>query len=136
MPVPTALTDTMLATYMHGSLRSVAAAFGYTVPDSYEDAITDALIAYGDAATVEDVPADGIARIRALAKVAAWRMALADATPRTDTTSDGQSTRRSQFWEHIRIGLEAAEREAAAFPATYGGSSMASVTYADRYSGY
>lgn len=120
MSVPSSYNANELAAYMHGRLRTVAAACGYTVPASYSDAIVSTLIAYG----VSDISqATNVPRLLALADVSAWEMAATDTVPRTDVTTDGRTIRRSQFHQHAVEMLSAARSRAAGYPDDGSGSS-------------
>ncbi len=119
MSVPSSYNAAELAAYMHGRLRTVAAACGYMVGSSYADAIVSTLVAYG----VSDISqATSVPRLLALAEVAAWEMASTDTVPRTDVTTDGRSIRRSQFHDHAVEMLSAARARAAGYPDDGSGS--------------
>lgn len=140
MPVKTSYTEAELADFMHGRLRRVAASLGWTSPASYSEAVEDTLRAYGvaDISSVADVP-----RLLALATVEAWRAAVTSITPRTDTTQDGRTVRRSQYYDHARAMLADAETKADGFTPgpdvefgpSRAGASLTTVRHIDRYCG-
>lgn len=133
MSVPSSYNAAELAAYMHGELGIVAQACAFTVGASYDQAIVKTLLAYGvtDIASATDV-----SRLLVLASVEAWRLAVTHTTPRTNISKEGRSVDRSQFYDHSRLNLEAAESLARAYPVN--GSAMPTagrviVRYCDRY---
>lgn len=112
--VPTAYTEATLATMMHTVLSDVAADLGFVDPDSYSEPIIDVELALG----VDDVADEtDIAKIRAFARVAAFKHAITAASARYDSADGTQSLKRSQMAAQLREALTLAEAEAAAFPA-------------------
>lgn len=118
MPVPASYTEATLATLMHTILGATATALGYAAPSGsagvYQEAVYDALIAYGvtDVATATDIP-----KIRAAAALAAWRKATNDAAAKIQFGGDGQSFSDQQIWEHCVKMLAAAEADASRYGA-------------------
>jgi hypothetical protein len=106
MTVPSSVNASGLASYMHGELGRVASALAFTVPDSYTQAITRALVAYGvqDIASATNVP-----RLLALSSVEAWRLAVQQLTPQFTINTDGRGESRSDFYAHCKDMLADAE---------------------------
>lgn len=115
--IPSAYTDFTLAAYMATVTNNVAAALGWTA-DNFSEAVNDTLLAYGvtTAADAGDIP-----RLRALAKVEAWR-AVADATAADfNFSADGGSYSREQIHQHALDALTRAQAQAAPFVDDLGG---------------
>lgn len=115
MAAPSSYTESSLADFMIAALGEVAAALGWTALQDVQEAVNDALILYGasDAASASDIP-----KLRALGRVAAWRMAVASLTARFDFTTDQQSFRRSQVLEGAQKALAQAEADAMVYGLT------------------
>lgn len=110
--VPTAYTDEELVAFMHQVLGAVATDLGFTTtPDlgSYREAVLDVLVAGGVSATSE---VTNIPLVRALAKVAAWQLALTAAATLYDVADGTQSLKRSQMLAGIKEALAKAQDEA------------------------
>jgi len=117
MPVPTAYTEETLAIYMHEKLGNIAGVLGYSLDGgSYNEAIIDTLIAYG-VTSIDN--ATNIKKLRALALVEAWKMAVADLSTRHDFSADGGSYNRSQMFENASKAMESAQVEALAYDTNY-----------------
>ena len=113
MSVPSSYSASELAAYMHGELRKVAAMLGFTAPDSYTQAITRTLLAYGvtDIASASNVP-----RLLALSSVEAWRLATQQLTPEFNFSTDGRAQDRGDLFKHCKEMLADAESNAAMYP--------------------
>ena len=123
MPIPSAYTEKTLAEYMHLMLGKTAQAldlhFGPDDAGDYAQAVQDALLDYGaeDIAAISGV--DGIRKLRALAKVAAWRHVVNNFAAFYDTSADGASYTRSQLFKQAKESLELAEDEALPYSPNY-----------------
>lgn len=117
MALPAAYTEFALASYMLATLGEVASVLGLDELE-IEEAVNDALLAYGaaDVAQATDIP-----RLRAAARVATWRLALARASGLYQFSADGATYNRQQMVEHIRKMLEREEADAAAMGMGTGG---------------
>ena len=60
---------------------------------------------------IASVPAADMAKLEAAARWEAWKASEAAATGQYDLGADGSTLKRSQFFEHIRMRLERAERD-------------------------
>lgn len=111
MAIPGSYTEETLKTYMLTVLRQLGAVLGMTV-NSFDEAVNEVLLAYGvaDIADATDIP-----KLRALAKVEAWKVALAEAGARIDWSEAGASFKQSQYRAAAREGLLGAEAEAARY---------------------
>lgn len=111
MPIPAAYTEQELGAYMLGVTGGLGTRLELAVAD-FDEGVTSALLAYG----VDDIAnADDIAKLRALARVEAWRTAWNHATGAYDFTADGSSFKRSELAKQAQAQLEQAEREAMAY---------------------
>ena len=117
MALPAVYTESALASYMLATLGEVAGVLGLDALEIIE-AVNDALLAYGtaDIAQATDIP-----RLRAAARVAVWRLALARASSLYQFSADGASYHRQQMTEHIRAMLVREEADAAALGMGTGG---------------
>lgn len=123
MAVPTSYTEQQLAEYMHTVLGAVAADLGFTTValGSYAESVNSALIVYGNTDISTITALAGIAEIRALARVQAWKLALSTLSAYYDFSDGTQSLKRSQMFAHAQEALAMAESEAAEL----GGGDMA-----------
>lgn len=120
MPVPTTMDEQDVADFMHRELSDVATALGFTATSlgSYEDAVYDVALALD----VEDVADEtDMAKLRAFAKVAAWKRALSAAAARYDMSDGTQALKRSQLVASIKDALATAETEASQYAAALAG---------------
>lgn len=110
MPAPSVYTEHELAVYMLSDLGRVGDVLEFT-PASMIEAVYDAILAYG----VDDISeATDIARLRVLARVAAWQKAAKDAATFYDFVANDARFQRSQLYRQIRDGLTRAQNDAAA----------------------
>ena len=123
MAIPASYTEKTLAEYMHVMLGKVAKAldlhFGPSDAGDYAEAVNDALLAYGaeDIATITG--STNFQKLRALARVAAWRFVVTNFAALFDFSADGASYNRSQLFEHATRALTLAEEAAAAYVTNY-----------------
>lgn len=98
MAVSTTMTEDDLKDYMHATLRSVADVLGWLpAHGDYDEPANDALLAVGvtTAASVSGIAA--IRRLRAAARVEAWRAAMNETAGDYDfRREDGADFKRSQ----------------------------------------
>jgi len=98
MTVPSSYTEKELAAYMHGELGPVAAALGLAVGStdagSYAEAVNETLLQYGVATIAQ---ATDMVKLRALARVYAWRKVVGLLTALFDFAADGGEYNRSQM---------------------------------------
>ncbi len=109
MAIPSSYTELSLADFMRRITGNVAAALGWTA-DDFDEAVNETLLAYGvdELSSVTDV-----AKLRALARVAAWR-ALVDATAAEyNFSADGGTFSRQQIQDGCKAGLARALETAA-----------------------
>ena len=119
MPVPTVYSEAALKSYMLVVTGNLGTVLGLSEGD-FNEAVNDTLLAY-DTSTIAG--ATDIAKLRALAKVQAWRVAKAKAAGKTDFTADGATFKRSQLMQQAQAGLEMAENEAISY-GSYTGYAM------------
>lgn len=109
MAIPTSYTEQTLADYMVTVTEQVSAAIGLDFA-SFGEAINDTLIAYGESDIAD---ATNIKKLRALAKVEAWRRCVEALAARYDKSrNDGQSViydKENQLFTNAQKQLELAE---------------------------
>lgn len=116
MAIPTTYTEKALAEFMHTTLGKVAKALDLHVmpdgPGDYAEAVNDALLDYGaqDIATITGM--DNIQKLRALAKVCAWRHVVNNFAALYNFSADGGSYSRSQLFDQAKAALKIAESQA------------------------
>lgn len=110
MAVPTSYTDDELAGYMHAALGATAVTLGWSVVESvYAEPVNDALILYG----VSDISdATDIDKLRAAARLAAWRAVAAETATNFRFRAGQQSFDRQQVHEHALAMITASRTEA------------------------
>lgn len=110
MPIPTAYTETELAEYMRAEvLRGTADALGWSDAAPLLPAVRATLRMYG----VADIAlATNIAKLCALADIAAWSAAAAESAKLYSFGSVGQTYQRQQINEQCRAMLAAAKAAA------------------------
>lgn len=74
--VPSAYTEEELGAYMRAQLESVAAFQGWAEDADFDEAVADALLAYGQTTIALITGATAIRKLRAHALVAAWALVL------------------------------------------------------------
>jgi hypothetical protein len=111
MSVPTVYSSAALQVYMLGQTGNLGTVLGLTSGD-FAEAVTDTLLSYG-----EDTLADAtdIAKLRALAKVAAWRVAVEKSTGYMKFTADGASFEAQTLHNQALASLALAESLAATY---------------------
>ena len=115
MALPTAYTEQTLKLFMLNSLGAIAQAMSLTI-DSFSEAVNEALLVYGASAIAE---ATDIAKLRAIARVEALKVAKAASVTAYDFDADGGSYKRSQMAQSIDRLLQAAQVDAGRYSAEY-----------------
>lgn len=115
MAIPTSYTESTLADYMLAVLGVVGQTLEYTNA-SFGEAVNDALVAYG---VNEISQATDIKKLRALAKVAAWKKACDDLVGFYKFSADGGTYDRNQMREMAEKALTLAQADAAAYDPSY-----------------
>ncbi|MCA9936192.1 MAG: hypothetical protein H6662_15605 [Ardenticatenaceae bacterium] len=119
MTVPSAYSEATLKTYLHGILSrgGIAATLDWQIEaGSYDEIITDTLLAYG----VDDIAeATDVAKLRALARLALWE-AVETAVPlEINYTADGATFNREAIFQHVQTMLQRARLDAFAYTDDY-----------------
>jgi hypothetical protein len=123
MAVPSTYTEKTLAEYMQAMLGKVAKALELTaVPGGagdFQEAVNDALLAYGtnDISTISGM--DNLLKLRALALKAAWQYVVNNFAALYDFSADGGTYSRSQLFSQAKQALEQAERQALMYDPAY-----------------
>lgn len=131
--LPAAYTEFTLLAYMVTVTRAVAGALGWGA-DDFTEALNDTLIAYG----VESVgDAGNIPKLRALAKVEAWRAVVAGTVADFNFSVDGGNYSREQIHTHAVEALTRALEQAAPYVDTTDGYGivMGAMGFTDAYGG-
>ena len=120
MTAPTAYTEKSLAEYMCAQLGDLSTILALTVgtadAGSLNEALNTTLLAYG----VSDISAAlDIAKLRALARVQAWQLAVDRLTALYDFSVDGGSYQRAQMVTQARFNLAAARLDALIYDPGY-----------------
>lgn len=116
MPVPTVYSEAQLQQYMLAQTGNLGTVLGLSASD-FVEAVTDALIAYGVTAIAS---ATDIAKLRALATLAAWQVAVQKAAGYMEFTADGSSFKANQIHQQALASLAQAEQTAAVYGALAG----------------
>ena len=118
MTIPTSYTEAELASYMDAILGPVADALGWSVANGdYDEPVNSAILAYGVDDIADISGRENIEKLRALARVEAWR-AVRDATAgHYDFSDGGVSLKRSQMHAQAVKNMDAAIAEAMRFGA-------------------
>ena len=111
MPIPTIYNEPLLQHYMLNQTGNLGVVLSLTATNFIE-AVADTLLAYG---ATDIANATDIAKLRALAKVEAWKVAVAHAAGYIEFTADGSSFKANQMHQQALAGLEAAETAAMEF---------------------
>jgi hypothetical protein len=115
--IPTSYTDSELKEYMHDELGAVATALGWSVSGGdYDRALVATLRACGvtDASNASDM-----AKLEALARREAWRIAVNETAGDFDYSADGGRYSRSQFHEQCERRFSQAQSEAMQYDDLY-----------------
>lgn len=106
MSAPTVYTEKTLGDFMHQELGKVAGVLGYAVgvadAGSYAEAVNESLLSYG-VATI-DLATD-TRKLRALARVEAWKKACDDLAGMYRFSADGASYNREQMFKQAESKL-------------------------------
>jgi hypothetical protein len=111
MPAPTSYNEDGLKAFMLGQVGNMGAVLGLDV-NSFTEAVSDTLLAYGvpDVALALDIP-----KLRALARVEAWRVAVQQAAGRYDFQTQNAKHSRSALFAQAKEGLTLALADASGY---------------------
>ncbi|HEY3312023.1 MAG TPA: hypothetical protein VGK00_10320 [Anaerolineales bacterium] len=113
MPIPASYTEKSLAEFMAAELGKVATLLGYAVgagdAGAYAEAVNESILRYG-AATIAE--ATDILKIRAFARVEAWRKACNDLATFYKVSSDGSTFDRETVYKQAVVNLNRAFMQA------------------------
>lgn len=119
MAIPAGYTEETLAQYMYSlitnddAVNEFATALRWSVANgSYQDAVDEAIAAYG----VDDITAisgrENIRRLRAVARVELWRSVVQRTVPSYQVSDGTTTTSRNQLYEHAKEMYDMALNEA------------------------
>jgi hypothetical protein len=111
MPVPTVYTTEVdLGLYMISQLDAVGETLGWTSRDMVvSEAVTDALLDYGETSIGLITGTTNLRKLRALARRAIWRAVVQTTTDYYSIADNGQRLERHQVNDQARKSLEMAE---------------------------
>lgn len=123
MSIPASYTEKTLADFMHNTLGKVATLLGFEsgVSDAgdYEEAVNNALLAYGATDVTGIEGTSNLTKLRALSRVAAWQMAVDNLAALSGFSADGGTYNREQLHAMATKNLEKAQNEAMAYDPNY-----------------
>lgn len=141
MALPTIYDEYLLGTYMQEAVKGVADALKLELTD-FDEAVNDTLLAYG---VTNIAQATDIAKLRALAKVEAWRTVVNRAANQIDYGQSngvavaGSYEKRSQLHDQAEKALERAvsDAERSGYLSDSGGFviEVGKMTFSDAYAG-
>jgi hypothetical protein len=106
---PTQYTEAGLADYMIRTVGPVmASTLGWTGADQLDDAVAEVMLTLR-VSDLAEIPASSVQRLRALARVEAWRLATRHLASRVDFASDNQQFKLSQLQTQAAKSLEIEE---------------------------
>lgn len=116
MAIPASYTEETFAEYLHSQLYGIAGALGWTVAgNSYDEIITDTLVAYG-ASDIEAITGDAnVVKLRRIGRYEVWRAAVDGLTAKYDYATNQQSFDLSQMFKQARQAFTQAERDVAQY---------------------
>lgn len=127
MTIPSSYSSAQLQTYMHELLGPVGLALGWSVElGSYDEPEIDTLLGYG-ATSLADCT--DIAKLRALAALAAWTRAEAHAAGLVTFTSFGDTYTLGDLQKRITASLASAQTRAEPYTAASHGATIRRVVY-------
>ena len=98
MPIPTSYTEQSLMNYMHEALSGVGDVLGFNPPHAYDEAFNETMLVYGASDVTAVSGIRNIRKLRAIARVEAWRKVMAATAGDYDfRREDGASYNRSQI---------------------------------------
>jgi len=110
MPVPTAYTEPALGRYMLSVIDQVGVTLGWDVTDLVvQEAVTDALLDYGDVPIASIAGSTEIRKLRALGQRAIWRAVVNTTSDYYSILDNGQKLERQQVNAQARQSLVLAE---------------------------
>lgn len=113
MAIPTGYTEEGLMNYMHAALEGVGDVLGFDPPHGYDDAFYEVMFVYGEDDVTAVSGSHNLRRLRAIARVEAWRKVMAATTGDYDfRREDGATYNRSQMNAQARQNFTQALKEA------------------------
>lgn len=118
MAYPSGYTEQSLAEYMHATLGAMAARLGWTVDgDHYDEAVNEAVAAYGADDIASITGRENLRKLRALARREVWRAVVQSVAAYYEFSTDGQSFKPNQMSTQARAALAQAEADCVALGA-------------------
>jgi hypothetical protein len=110
--IPTTINTAEFVAFLRDELGGLADGFGWTTEDSVSQLAIDALMAAGMTSFADATTARAVQKVKAVAKVLAWRKASALTAGDFDFSADGGRYDRAQVHENAKKQAINAEREA------------------------
>ena len=117
MAAPASYTETTFKTYLHGRLGSLADALQWTVAGgNYDEAVNDALLAYGESDITQITTAMNINLLRAYGRYFLWKSVAEATVNEIDYThaDSGATYKHSQIHKQAKEMMQTAAAEIAA----------------------
>ena len=112
-------TEDHLGSYMLVTLGRVAETLGWRTPQDLAEPVQETLWAYGASDVASITGEDNLRRLRALARVEAWRAAKANLAAMHDFTTPEGSASKDQLYRHVSEMLADAQAAAAPYSRAY-----------------
>ena len=120
MSVPTSYTEADLKAFVHTTLGATATALGWSVAGgSYDETVNETLLAYGQTDISQISGTANIRKVRALARLMAWRAAVAGLAGYNDIRDGQTALSLSQLQAQALNALRQAEADAAQYDDSY-----------------
>ena len=118
MAYPASYTEQSLAEYMHATLGAMATRLGWEVEDGrYDEAVNEAVAAYGSDDVEGITGRDNLRKLRALARREVWRAVVQSVAAYYEFSTDGQSFKPNQMSQQAQAALAQAEADCVALGA-------------------
>lgn len=112
MAIPSSYTEDALKAFMLTALEDLGSVLGLN-SDRFNEAVNETLLAYATGGPLTEIAnATNIPKLRALAKVEAWKVAIRAASGRIDWSEAGAFFKQSQYRLAAEAGLALAQLEA------------------------
>ena len=111
MALPTIYTEETLAAFMRDCLKTIAKDLGWTTDAPFAEPINETLLAYSPNGVTPIADATDIARLRALARIEAWRAVVEGTTGDYDASSKDDEMKRSQVNAQAKSALADARNQ-------------------------
>lgn len=116
MAIPSVYTEATLSAFLHFELGGVAGALGWTVAaGSYAEIVNDTLHDYGEPVIANITGETAVWKLRQLGLYRAWEAAVDGLTAKYDYSTNNQSFKLSQLYDHAKDRLARSEQAIAVY---------------------